>query len=224
MTGWSVMPTTTLKSSFFDADDIPVFMNGLVEGIASPQLHAASAWVRQVISDIARLTEGDLDVFQTIVEDYKFASEAVEALSIPEIDMTAVMMNYVMHMTRINENITSLLGIKSVVDDGTCAAESSPCQSGTGDAGKTCCDGLLCYEETVCIKMSNGANNTGRMIGEILNLLLDGQVNNFAEVEPDSTCTGGHQFCCPAPQNNPDNCPPSARTSDCDAKKSCCCA
>jgi len=175
------MPTTTLKSSFFDADDIPVFMNGLVEGIASPQLHAASAWVRQVISDIARLTEGDLDVFQTIVEDYKFASEAVEALSIPEIDMTAVMMNYVMHMTRINENITSLLGI-------------------------------------------NGANNTGRMIGEILNLLLDGQVNNFAEVEPDSTCTGGHQFCCPAPQNNPDNCPPSARTSDCDAKKSCCCA
>jgi len=36
MTGWTVMPTTTLKSSFFDADDIPVFMNGLVEGIASP--------------------------------------------------------------------------------------------------------------------------------------------------------------------------------------------
>ena len=39
-----------------------------------------------------------------------------------------------------------------------------------------------------------------------------------------STCTGPHEFCCEAPGGDPSNCPNSARTSDCDAKGSCCCA
>ena len=39
-----------------------------------------------------------------------------------------------------------------------------------------------------------------------------------------STCTGPHESCCPAPMDDVHNCPDSARTSDCDAKKSCCCA
>eukprot|EP00937_MAST-01D_sp_MAST-1D-sp2_P002337 g2337.t1 len=37
------------------------------------------------------------------------------------------------------------------------------------------------------------------------------------------TCTGPHESCCPAPQDDVNNCPASSRTSDCDAKKSCCC-
>ena len=41
---------------------------------------------------------------------------------------------------------------------------------------------------------------------------------------PQDTCTGPHESCCPAPLDDPNNCPASARTSDCDAKKSCCCA
>lgn len=40
---------------------------------------------------------------------------------------------------------------------------------------------------------------------------------------PEDTCTGPHESCCPAPGDDPNNCPASARTSDCDAKKSCCC-
>ena len=39
-----------------------------------------------------------------------------------------------------------------------------------------------------------------------------------------STCTGPHEFCCEAPGGDPSNCPPSARTSDCDAQGACCCA
>lgn len=39
-----------------------------------------------------------------------------------------------------------------------------------------------------------------------------------------SSCTGPHEFCCEAPNEDPNNCPDSARTSDCDKKKSCCCA
>ena len=39
-----------------------------------------------------------------------------------------------------------------------------------------------------------------------------------------STCTGPHESCCPAPMDDIHNCPDSARTSDCDAQKSCCCA
>ena len=38
------------------------------------------------------------------------------------------------------------------------------------------------------------------------------------------TCTGPHESCCEAPMGDPGNCPDSARTSDCDAKGSCCCA
>ena len=39
-----------------------------------------------------------------------------------------------------------------------------------------------------------------------------------------STCNGPHESCCEAPMDDPNNCPDSARTSDCDAKNSCCCA
>jgi len=38
-----------------------------------------------------------------------------------------------------------------------------------------------------------------------------------------STCTGPGESCCEAPGDDVDNCPSSARTSDCDAKKACCC-
>jgi hypothetical protein len=40
------------------------------------------------------------------------------------------------------------------------------------------------------------------------------------------TCAqpGDHTFCCEAPMNDPNNCPDSARTPDCDAIGSCCCA
>jgi hypothetical protein len=43
-------------------------------------------------------------------------------------------------------------------------------------------------------------------------------------LELGSTCTGPHEFCCEAPSDDPNNCPASARTSDCDAKGACCCA
>ena len=39
------------------------------------------------------------------------------------------------------------------------------------------------------------------------------------------TCAqpGDHTFCCEAPQGDPNNCPDSARTPDCDAQGACCC-
>merc|ERR1719454_1894490 len=41
--------------------------------------------------------------------------------------------------------------------------------------------------------------------------------------EGNPTCSGPGEFCCPAPSDDVNNCPDSARTSNCDAKKSCCC-
>ena len=38
------------------------------------------------------------------------------------------------------------------------------------------------------------------------------------------SCNGPHESCCEAPMRDPNNCPDSARTSDCDAQKACCCA
>merc|ERR1711871_78430 len=48
-------------------------------------------------------------------------------------------------------------------------------------------------------------------------------LSSFRVSSNGGTCTGPHESCCPAPMNDPNNCPASARTSDCDAKKSCCC-
>jgi hypothetical protein len=44
-----------------------------------------------------------------------------------------------------------------------------------------------------------------------------------ALTEENPTCSGPGEFCCPAPGDDVNNCPGSARTSNCDAKKSCCC-
>ena len=44
-----------------------------------------------------------------------------------------------------------------------------------------------------------------------------------APSQVEDTCTGPHESCCPAPGGDVHNCPDSARTSDCDKKKSCCC-
>lgn len=38
------------------------------------------------------------------------------------------------------------------------------------------------------------------------------------------SCNGPHESCCAAPMDDVNNCPDSARTPDCDAKKACCCA
>lgn len=38
------------------------------------------------------------------------------------------------------------------------------------------------------------------------------------------SCNGPHEACCEAPMRDPNNCPDSARTSDCDKQKACCCA
>jgi len=48
-----------------------------------------------------------------------------------------------------------------------------------------------------------------------------GQVVELKEGNP--TCSGAGEFCCEAPGGDPNNCPSSARTSNCDAKGDCCC-
>ena len=46
---------------------------------------------------------------------------------------------------------------------------------------------------------------------------------DFRSVKVGDTCTGPHESCCGAPGGDVHNCPASARTSDCDKKKACCC-
>lgn len=70
-----------------------------------------------------------------------------------------------------------------------------------------------CVYEATKVSKPSGANVT--------------KVDNrppFAVKTSGSTCTGPHEFCCEAPAGDPNNCPPSARTSDCDKQGSCCCA
>ena len=48
-------------------------------------------------------------------------------------------------------------------------------------------------------------------------------VGDFRKHITGSVCTGPGELCCPAPGDDVDKCPSSARTSDCDAKSDCCC-
>jgi hypothetical protein len=50
------------------------------------------------------------------------------------------------------------------------------------------------------------------------------QTYRVAGVGEDDKCNGPHESCCEAPMKDPNNCPDSARTHDCDAKGACCCA
>merc|ERR1712060_359942 len=54
--------------------------------------------------------------------------------------------------------------------------------------------------------------------------VMQGPENLFrAGGKAKDTCTGPHESCCPAPGDDVHNCPDSARTSDCDKQKACCC-
>ena len=44
-----------------------------------------------------------------------------------------------------------------------------------------------------------------------------------AVVGATTTCTGPGEFCCPAPSDDVNNCPDSARSNDCDKLADCCC-
>jgi len=44
-----------------------------------------------------------------------------------------------------------------------------------------------------------------------------------ANVGKTATCTGPGEFCCPAPNDDVNNCPDSARSNDCDPQGDCCC-
>lgn len=108
ITGWYVMNTTNLAGSFEPAD-IPVFLDGMIEGIGCPKLNGAKDAVRQVVADMVKLAAGDLSAFQTIVNDYEVVSEAMKSISLPELDMTKIAMNAVLHMTSIQEKLADLM-------------------------------------------------------------------------------------------------------------------
>ena len=89
-------------------------------------------------------------------------------------------------------------------------------------------------DNSECISVSKASTCEKKAINECDNLVYGKNLGrnfnrdpnvNFPYRKPlQSTCTGDHEFCCPAPSDDPNNCPDSARTTDCDKKKSCCCA
>lgn len=85
-----------------------------------------------------------------------------------------------------------------------------------GFTGKTA--PIKTYQGTDCVYES------AAKVGKSANMTKINNKPPFAVKTSGSTCTGSHEFCCEAPEGDPDNCPDSARTSDCDKKGSCCCA
>ena len=61
---------------------------------------------------------------------------------------------------------------------------------------------------------------------DIANVTVGAAVDKFPyrlNVSETPTCNAPGEFCCPAPGNDVNNCPDSARSLDCDKKKNCCC-
>ena len=88
-------------------------------------------------------------------------------------------------------------------------SEASQCKN---DDIHACDDAVKHYAQL------GGSNNT-----EVKPVVASGFEKLYRKPLTDS-CNGPHESCCPAPMDDVHNCPDSARTSDCDAKKSCCCA
>jgi len=89
-------------------------------------------------------------------------------------------------------------------------------------------DQLAAFQSTFAVPEQCKGNQVPRCDGTVseksLKFLRAGGMNPYSKApRVQDTCTGPHESCCPAPGDDPNNCPASARTSDCDAKKSCCC-
>jgi hypothetical protein len=102
-----------------------------------------------------------------------------------------------------------------------CAKAVAPCISTCKQGVKACAECLGPDLETCCPCLEKLP---------VLKKLPAGLCGNSTQAAPswavkgpNDTCTGPHESCCPAPGGDVNNCPASARTSDCDAKKSCCC-
>jgi hypothetical protein len=119
-----------------------------------------------------------------------------------------------------------------------CPSECQECVKYAG--GKACadrCDGC----SDACLNCINGGGGTAcsskcaptvsvashyhgmNMTSAERNRISHIPYRSYVPVEG-STCTGDHEFCCEAPNADASNCPPSAYTSDCAKKNSCCCA
>jgi len=62
LSGWKITNSTSLEAPY-EAMDIPVFLDGLVEGLDNLELTNAKDTARQVLADMAKLSAGDLDMF-----------------------------------------------------------------------------------------------------------------------------------------------------------------
>jgi len=110
----------------------------------------------------------------------------------------------------------------------------SDCQTCVENAvGKACidrCDGC----SDACLDCINGGGGTACSGKCAPTVSTNGAAHNFTNINGrlpyryypklTETCTGPHEFCCEAPQHDPNNCPAGARTPDCDAQGACCCA
>merc|ERR1711975_181952 len=117
---------------------------------------------------------------------------------------------------------TALKCGKSVVPCiSTCKQGVKACAECLGPDLETCCP---CLEKLPVLKRlppslcGNGSLPVMQFDSSMLT-----NTSNWAVKGPMDTCTGPHESCCPAPGGDVNNCPASARTSDCDKKKSCCC-
>ena len=106
LTGWKITNSTALEAPY-EAMDIPVFLDGLVEGLDNLELTNAKDTARQVLADLAKLSSGDLDMFQEIVKDYEFASEAFKSVSMPELNVENLAIKAVMNYGKISEKISA---------------------------------------------------------------------------------------------------------------------
>jgi hypothetical protein len=106
--------------------EIPIFLDGLIEGLNDSAIRAAREQIINMVTDLVALQGGDFTAMDKIVKDYAAAVEQIEGIAFPELNVEKIAFNYFLNMNSFNEKLAKL---------GDC--ETHACGEVVGDLIKT---------------------------------------------------------------------------------------
>ena len=83
MTGFQILNGTTLEGGDFEFSDVPLFLEGLIDGYDCDCLRKIKDEILVFAEDLISLQNGHFDAMEKLVADYKVIRDAVEEYSLP---------------------------------------------------------------------------------------------------------------------------------------------
>jgi hypothetical protein len=106
MTMWQIVNvTTTPQLGEANFESLPVFFDGLVEGLDNEVLRSARDDIVVLAQDLIGLRNGDISLVNKIAEDYASLKNKFEGFGAPEFAMESIAFNYFANMFDVNEKL-----------------------------------------------------------------------------------------------------------------------